>query len=71
MGRRTLIALKLFAAVDRGPWSVHVQDLAALAPDDGELRDAAEWVGRQDVAPEFQAILEEVVEHVRRVRQSR
>lgn len=43
-GRRTLITLKLFAAVDRGPRSVHYQDLVALEPALDELRDAAEWV---------------------------
>lgn len=64
-GRRALIALKMFAAVDRGPGSVHVQDLAALAPDDVELGEAAAWVREQDAAPEFPAMLEEVLAHVR------
>jgi len=40
-GRRTLIALKLFAAVDRGPRSVHYQDLVALEPALDELREVA------------------------------
>ena len=43
-GRQTLIALKLFAAVDQGPRSVHYQDLVVLAPTDEELDIAASWV---------------------------
>jgi hypothetical protein len=64
-GRRTLIALKLFAAADRGPRSVHLQDLLALAPTPGELDEAAEWVLTQDASPLFPRIVAEVVEHVR------
>lgn len=40
-GRRTLVALKLFAAVDGGPGGVHFQDLVALAPAEEELAQAA------------------------------
>jgi hypothetical protein len=64
-GRRTLVALKLFAAADRGPRSVHLQDLIALRPTDDELASAQAWVSGQDAAPEFQQILRQVVEHVR------
>lgn len=64
-GRRTLVALKLFAAVDGGPDSVHLQDLLVLAPIDAELDEAAGWVATQDAAPEFASMLEEVVVHVR------
>lgn len=64
VGRRTLIALKLFAAVDRGPSSVHVQDLMALAPTDPELRYATEWVETQDASPEFPRLIQEVIRHV-------
>ncbi len=67
-GRRALIALKLFAAADRGPASVHVQDLLALVPDDAELDEAATWVRGQDVAPDFGALVDGVIEHVRRYR---
>ncbi len=65
-GRRSLIALKLFAAVDRGPESVHIQDLLALAPTSEELSDAAGWVASQDASEAFEAMLGEVVKHVRR-----
>ena len=39
-GRRTLIALKLHAAADRHPGSVHTQDLLAMRPSDAELASA-------------------------------
>jgi len=68
VGRGALVALKLFAATDRGPASVHVQDLVALAPDDAELAEAADWVRGQDVSPEFGAMVDGVLGHVRRHR---
>jgi hypothetical protein len=61
-----LIALKLFAAVDRGPLSVHVQDLIALMPTAGEMASAAEWVRTQDAAPGWIENVEEVIEYVGR-----
>jgi hypothetical protein len=64
-GRGTLIALKLFAAVDKGPTSVHFQDLLALSPTDAELAQASGWVLTQDIAPEWPAFVKEVVDHVR------
>lgn len=64
VGRRTLIALKLFAAVDQGPDSVHVQDLLALAPTPTELEGAVEWVKSQDTSPEFVAMVDQVADHV-------
>jgi hypothetical protein len=64
-GRRGLISLKLFAAVDQGPRSVHFQDLLALSPTDSELEQAAEWVLAQDAAEGFPVLVEEVVAHVR------
>ncbi len=64
-GRRALIALKLYAAVDTGPDSVHTRDLIALAPTDSELSEASRWVGDQDVSREFRAMLDETVAHVR------
>ena len=64
-GRNTLIALKLFAATDRGPPSVHAQDLAFLAPTDDELERGRTWVLTQDLAPEWPPLVTEVVNHVR------
>ncbi|HEX9887605.1 MAG TPA: hypothetical protein VGA70_13995 [Longimicrobiales bacterium] len=69
VGRRTLINLKLFAAVDRGPRSVHLQDLVALNPTEEELEGAAAWVFIQDAAPEWPSLVNEVIEHVERSRQ--
>jgi hypothetical protein len=70
-GRHALIALKLFAAVDRGPTSVHLQDLMALAPADDELAQASTWVLTQDMAPEWSKLVNEVVDHVRAQREHR
>lgn len=65
-GRSALIALKLFATVDRGPDSVHLQDLLKLAPNDEELAHAKAWVLTQDIAPEWPELVAEAVDHVRR-----
>jgi Nucleotidyltransferase of unknown function (DUF6036) len=65
-GRRTLVALKLFAAADGGEKSVHLQDLVALAPTAEELSQAEVWVRTQDASPEFAAILQQVVERAGR-----
>jgi hypothetical protein len=66
VGRRALIARKLFAAVDRAPSSVHAQGLAALAPTAAELDEAAVWVATQDASVDFPTRIAEVVNHVRR-----
>ena len=63
-GRASLISLKLFAAVDRGPQSVHFQDLLALQPTSAELEEAALWVRTQDAAPEFPLLVDQVIAHV-------
>lgn len=66
VGRYDLIFFKLFAAADqRGPESVHYQDLLALRPDRVELDAAAAWVRTQDASPEFANVLDRVVSHVR------
>lgn len=64
VGRRSLIALKLFAAVDQGPRSVHMQDLLALGPADDELAFAASWVRTQDASAEFPGMVQQAVEYV-------
>lgn len=68
VGRRTLVALKLFAAVDQGPRSVHMQDLLALAPGDAELDEAAAWVETQDGSSVFPQLVRQALEHVRQHR---
>lgn len=65
-GRRTLVALKLFAAVDSGPESVHYQDLLTLNPSPEGFREAAEWVRTQDAAPEFAEMVDQVIQSVQR-----
>ncbi len=68
VGRRTLIALKLFTAADGGRLSVHLQDLRALSPTSSELESAAVWVRAQDAAPEWTSIVQDVSRHVKRDR---
>ena len=70
VGRRGLIGLKLFAAVDGGPEGVHFQDLVALQPTESELAEAAAWVRTQDASPIFLSMVAEVIAHVRERRQA-
>lgn len=66
VARYDLIFFKLFAAADStGPNSVHYQDLLALRPSGSELDAAAAWVRTQDASPEFEVVLDRVVNHVR------
>ena len=65
VGREDLIRLKLYAAADGAPAGPHARDLAALAPTDAELEEAAAWVKTQDAAAAFPAIVKEVVAYVR------
>lgn len=69
VGRSTLIHLKLFAAVDRGRLSVHLQDLLALRATEEELEKAGAWVLTQDAAMEWGSLVEEVMAYVNRYRQ--
>jgi hypothetical protein len=66
--RRTLIALKLFAAVDSGPRSVHRQDLLALSPSEAELEESRAWVETQDASEFFPDLVAAEIDHVRRRR---
>jgi hypothetical protein len=56
-GRRDLIALKLYAAVDQGPESKHTSDLRALAPTADELLAGARWSRTQDPSEGFRSQL--------------
>jgi len=51
--RTDQICLKLYAAVDQGPTSKHVDDLRALAPTADELRTAAKWTLTHVPSPAF------------------
>ena len=64
VGRETLIALKLFAAVDRGAGSVHAQDLVALDPTDEELAKARGWVLTQDAAAAWPELVNRTIERI-------
>ncbi|MTV27918.1 hypothetical protein FTX61_21245 [Nitriliruptoraceae bacterium ZYF776] len=44
LSRRDLLRLKLFAAYDEGPASVHFADAVAMHPTSAELEDAEGWV---------------------------
>lgn len=65
VARQDLIPLKLLAAADNTPTGSHGRDLLALKPTDAELDSAAEWVKTQDASPDFPAIVDQVVAHVR------
>jgi hypothetical protein len=66
--RRTLIALKLFAAADSGPRSVHRQDLLALSPSEAELEESRAGVETQDASEIFPDLVAAEIDHVRRRR---
>jgi hypothetical protein len=51
--RADQIYLKLYAVVDQGPRSKHVDDLRALQPLRDELRGAAAWARTHDPSPAF------------------
>lgn len=51
--RRDQIAFKLYAAVDQGPRSKHLDDLRQLAPTEKELLDAARWARTHDPSEGF------------------
>lgn len=51
--RRDQIALKLYAMVDQGPRSKHLDDLGQLAPTEKELLEAARWARTHDPSEGF------------------
>ena len=70
-GRIDLIALKIFAEVDRGNLmgrGLDHSDLAQLNATDDELDWAAGWVKTQDQGPQFPGMVEQVVANVKRER---
>lgn len=66
IGRQSQITLKLFAAVDTGAKSVHMQDLLTLRPSAEELETAIAWVLTQDVGADFPRAVTETADHVAR-----
>jgi len=65
-GRRTLVALKLLAAVDQGPESVHYRDLVTLEPSEDELSEARRWAKAQDTGAHHDSFVDSVIDHVQR-----
>lgn len=57
-GRFDMVCFKLYAAVDQGPRSRHMQDLRDLGPDRDELVAAAHWVVTQDPSRGFRGLVE-------------
>ena len=55
--RRDQIFFKLYAAVDQGPRSKHIEDLRRLKPTADELRAAAAWARTHDPSTAFRVEL--------------
>lgn len=56
-GRFDMVCFKLYAAVDQGPRSRHLQDLTELRPDRDELLAAARWTVTHDPSPGYRSLL--------------
>ena len=56
-GRFDMVCFKLYAAVDQGPRSRHLQDLRELAPTHDELKAAGRWTITHDPSPGFRSLL--------------
>ena len=59
--RFDMIFFKLYAAVDQGPRSRHIQDLRELGPDHDELLAAARWTITHDASPGYRSLLVETL----------
>lgn len=55
--RFDMICFKLYAAVDQGPRTRHLQDLIELRPDPDELLSAARWTVTHDPSPGYRSLL--------------
>ncbi len=60
-GRFDMVCFKLYAAVDQGPRSRHLQDLRELRPDRSELLTAARWTVTHDPSPGYRSLLIEML----------
>ena len=56
-GRFDMVCFKLYAAVDQGPRSRHLQDLRELGPDHDELLAAGDWTITHDPSPGYRSLL--------------
>jgi hypothetical protein len=55
--RVDMVCFKLYAAVDQGTRSRHLQDLRDLRPDRDELLAAARWTIKHDPSPGYRSLL--------------
>ncbi len=62
-GRFDQICFKLYAAVDQGPRSKHVQDLKQLQPTHDEFLEAANWTLTHDSSEGFRRMLIQTLEY--------
>lgn len=60
-GRFDMVCFKLYAAVDQGSRSRHLQDLRELRPDRDELLAAARWSVTHDPSPGYRSLLVETL----------
>ncbi len=60
-GRFDMVCFKLYAAVDLGPRSHHLQDLRELGPNGDELIVAARWTMTHDPSAGYRALLVETL----------
>lgn len=63
-GRFDMICFKLYAAVDLGLRSHHLQDLRELGPSRAELVSAARWTLTHDPSPGFRKVLGDLLDHL-------
>lgn len=62
--RRDMVCFKLYAAVDQGTRSRHLQDLRELRPDRDELLAAARWSVTHDPSPGYRLLLVDTLRHL-------
>ncbi len=60
-GRFDMVCFKLYAAVDQGSRSRHLQDLRDLEPTHEDLLAAARWARSHDPSPGFRSLLVETL----------
>jgi hypothetical protein len=60
-GRFDMVCFKLYAAVDQGPRSRHLQDLRELGPSRDDLLAAASWSVTHDPSPGFRVLLADML----------
>ena len=61
--RVDMVCFKLYAAVDQGPRSRHLQDLRELSPSRDELLAAARWSVTHDPSPGYRSLLVDTLRH--------